>query len=138
MYPMRTALAGAFAYVLLFISGVGLTFLLKTPLVPGSPVPTSFLTAQIILSVITGFIVAYWYFRSPLTTPSIRNGFLLGIVLVITGFVFDLLLFSPALIKGYPLSEIVSLYTEPLFWASLVSLVCATTVTTLGFRARLH
>ena len=86
---------------------------------------TMWLTAIIFVGILIT-LGAVWYFKSPKIVPSIRNGFLFGLITVIMGLISDFLAFVP---HKNGLDILQKYFTQPFFWtAFLVILVVSTLV----------
>lgn len=130
MLYRRAVLIAIAAYVTSFAIGILFRTLILQGVIPAGPaLPQVLLAVQLISIIAIGTFFTWWYFRSPAAEPSWQRGLALGAVMIAVGFVFDALLALPLVFAGIPFSVFLSIYTDPMFWVSLVLLLATATGT---------
>lgn len=111
----RAVLAGAIVWVLIFFEVSILMFGLN--LTAGA----MYYSIHYILSIFFVTLAAWFYFKDQKTKLVVKEGFMLGIVMIITGVVLDAVITVPLFIKTY------SFFLNPgLFAGYVLALVVAT------------
>lgn len=113
----------ALTYVASFLIGIVVASASGINLLDGQE-PTA--TQWIISIVFTLIIVALfslWYFSGKGVSASAKEGFYLGLVFFVAGWVLDFILALPLLLSGSSASQLIAYYSNPLFWVSVVLIV---------------
>lgn len=97
--------------------------------------PPSFFIIGMVLSVVLAGIFSVVYFKGKGVKASTKEGFYLGVTIILIGFVLDLVLFLLSILAGETGSEITTYYSNIFFWIALV-LVIATATLVGALRAR--
>jgi hypothetical protein len=109
MRVLRAILAGILLWVLIFVEISIVQVGLQVTGVVADII-------HYILLIPMGIFCAWFYYRGKDKT----NGFLLGLVMLITGIVLDLVITLPLFLKG----DYIGFYTDPFLWAGfLIALV---------------
>ena len=116
------------AYVATFIIGIIAAVSIGLDSAEVEDIPTSMWIVGLISAVVLVKLAAWLYFRSPSVPASGRNGFLFGIIAVITGFVLDIATVLPT----GSLNTLWDYYANMYFWITVVAIIIVTTL--LGAR----
>ena len=122
----RALWMGFLVYIISFIIGTIVGILMGVDFSTAASVPDSVWAVNIVLAIIIVGTFGVWYFKK--VTPSWKQGALLGIMFVLVGFIIDLLLVIPWIMFSDSPADIVSYYTNPLFWLTLLLIVLTTAV----------
>jgi hypothetical protein len=117
------------AYVATFIIGIITTSLAQVPFSTDAELPTIFFVIQIFAMFGIGVLFTMWYLRSPSVPTSGISGLHFGLSMLAVGFILDVVAFVPALINGLPITQIISLYINPLFWIAVAILLATSYIT---------
>src|SRR5690606_15975612 len=79
---------------------------------------------NLILTIALGVIFALWYFRDKKVTDNAREGLYLGLVLVVLGFILDVIVFA---VQGQ-INNLLAYYTAPGFLVGLILFLITTTL----------
>lgn len=123
----RAVVTAVGLYIASFVVGLLVSSVFGLEAAIGQTLPLPFLIVQCMLSLVLGFLAAWWYFRAPGIDASAMHGLTFGGFVIVVSFVLDFLLFIPAILNGYPLGALASLYGDPWFWAALALLLVGTT-----------
>lgn len=112
---------GVFVYLVTMLIGMGVGALLGIQPAPGEPIPKEMWMASAVLAIVLSIGAAHWYFRSKSLVPSFRAGLAFGGVLIVVGFVLDVLFFLLSSFEGHdPFALMFMYYRQPAFWITLV------------------
>ena len=120
-------------YIASFIVGMLISSFLNINIVPGTPLPTTFLLVQVALAMLMGAAGTTVYFMKSGVPASAKSGLFFGAISVVVGFVLDFILFIPGMMYGYSLQQLASFYAEPWFWITLISMLMASSLTGFVF-----
>jgi hypothetical protein len=134
-YKRATGIA-LVAYVATFIIGIITTSLAQVPFSTDAVLPTIFFVIQIFAMFGIGVLFTLWYLRSPSIRTSGLSGLHFGLSMLAVGFILDAIAFVPALINGLPITQIISLYVNPLFWIAALILLATSYVTGFALSKR--
>ncbi|MBS3093732.1 hypothetical protein J4456_04090 [Candidatus Pacearchaeota archaeon] len=119
---------GLLTYVLAFVIGIVIMFLFQVDSSDPFSIPPYILYINIGITIILAAFFTLWYLRGKKIKPSVKEGFLFGITLIIIGTVIDVILFSiGALLSDVPMS-LLDYYSNPVFWISLLLFLATTTL----------
>ena len=124
----RAIWIGVVTYILSFIIGLIPMILMGTDTAEISELPPSFFIIGIITSIVLAGLFTLVYFKDKGIKPSAKEGFYFGLVLIIVGFVLDVLIFSVSSLAADSEIDIFAYYSSQMFWTALVLLVAATTI----------
>lgn len=121
---IRAALISAAAYVVTFILAIVVTivFALFAQLPLFGALPMAVIVVGMATSVAVTALCAWWFFRSPIASPSARTGAYFGACVIGVGIVLDMLTVLPF---GNPVSVLASYYLQPLFVVTLTLMLAA-------------
>ncbi len=124
----RAIWVGVVMYILSFIIGI-IPFLITgaDPTQMSDP-PTSFFVIGIIISIILSIIFSLVYFKGKKIHPSAKEGFYFGLTIIVVGFVLDAIIFFLSSLAVESEMDILSYYSNPLFWVALVLVIATTTI----------
>jgi hypothetical protein len=117
---------GALLYLVSFVIGMMTATLMGIDLSSASTVPTSVWIVSILLTLVLLYFFTIWYFKKE--KPSAKEGALLGVVFIAVSTIIDLAIVIPYIITTDSVADIVTYYSNPLFWFTLVLIVGATTL----------
>ena len=123
----RALLLSLLAYVISFIVGLLAALIFSVDFSGDDPIPRSLWYVGIIASIIIMASFTLWYFKSDTTTASTLNGLAFGAIAVVFSAALDALIFTPAALSGRG-NELISYYSEPLFWITLILVIVTTTL----------
>jgi len=126
----RAALLSLLAYVISFAVGILSALIFSVDFSGEAPVPQFMWYVGLLASILIMGGLAFWYFKSDTTKPSLLNGLMFGVIAIVVGFVIDALFFIPAALGGRG-GELIAYYLEPFFWITLVAVIATTTL--VGF-----
>jgi hypothetical protein len=132
----RAAGIALVAYIATFLIGIITTSLAQVPFSTDAELPTIFFVIQIFAMFGIGVLFTLWYLRSPRVQTSGISGLHFGFAMLAFGFVLDAIAFVPALINGLPLTQIISLYVNPLFWVAVAILLATSYLTGFALAKR--
>lgn len=124
----RAVGVGILTYLIAFIIGMIVVGISGVDATNPAEVPKSVLYINIVITIIIAALLTLFYFKGKHTKANVKEGLLFGIVLVIVGFILDIiifLIFSSASQSEFDLMEY---YSNPIFWVSLVLLLITTSV----------
>lgn len=116
------------AYIATFVVGALVAVVSGVDLGEIQEAPTILWVTGALVSVAFAWAFAWWYFRSPKTIASPRNGLLFGLVMIATGFILDFVTFLPLVTREDPWGSILAYYFNPFFWGTVVLVVITTTL----------
>ena len=123
----RALLLSLLAYVISFIVGFLAALAFSVDFSGDEPIPQSLWYVGLVASVIIMASLTLWYFKSDTTTASTLNGLAFGAIAVVFSAALDALIFIPATLSGRG-NELISYYSEPLFWITLILVIVTTTL----------
>jgi len=135
----RAAGIALVAYIATFIIGILTTSLAQVPIsidATDIQLPTIFFIIQIFAMFGIGVLFTMWYLSSPSVQTSGMSGLHFGLSMLAVGFVLDAVAFVPALINGLPITQIISLYVNPLFGVAVAILLGTSYVTGFALAKR--
>lgn len=113
-------------YILSLALGLIVTTAMGVSLAPGTELSSAFIIVNIVITIIISAIFSILYFKK--VKPNAKEGFYLGITVIIVGAILDLLFFfSYSAFTGVRLS-IGEYFGNALFWASIVLFLITTTL----------
>jgi len=115
-------------YLSTFILGSFIAFAMGMNITSMTDVPPEFWFVSFALTVILVGIGSFWYFKDKKVTPSAKEGALLGVVMVVISFALDFALIIPVILTTEMPIDMISYYTNPMFWTAIVLLFATTTV----------
>jgi ABC-type spermidine/putrescine transport system permease subunit II len=124
----RAIWLGVLTYITSFIVGIILAAILGIDITTGEPLTPTLWYLSIIFTIIVSAIFTYIYFKDEKTKPDFTQGIYFGFVLIVIGFIIDSLIIIPYILQGNSKIEVLSYYTEPFFWLSLVLLLVTTSI----------
>jgi len=124
----RASWISCLAYISSFVVGIFIAKFMDADVFGGAQVPTAMWTVSILFTIILVVIFSLWYFQDTKITADLKEGLLLGLVMVIVGFLFDIILFLPVLFSGTA-ADILDYYASPFFWLAIASVFAASGVT---------
>lgn len=133
----RAAWIGVVTYIISFIIGIIVMYFLGFDPSQASEIPNSLLYVNIILTIIIAALFTWFYFsgksseKKAKIKPSMKEGLLFGVVLIVVGFIIDLIIFGISSIATDVEQNIIKYYSNPLFWVAIVLLLVTTTL--VGF-----
>ena len=137
MILKRAIWIAAVNYALSFIIGLIPMALIGADPSQMSDLPVGFFVIGVAISVILAICFTSVYFKDKHTKPSAKQGFYFGLVLLIVGFIFDIIIFILSFLASGSGMEIFSYYANPVFWlAALLVLVAATLVGSIKGKKR--
>jgi hypothetical protein len=132
----RAAGIALVAYIATFLIGIITTSLAQVPFSTDAELPTIFFVIQIFAMFGIGVLFTIWYLRSPSVKTSGISGLHFGFSMIAVGFVLDAVAFVPALVNGLPITQIISLYVNPLFWIAVLILLATSYLTGFALAKR--
>lgn len=91
-------------------------------------IPMNVWIISAVLAAVFSAAGAFWYFKGKNTNPSTETGFKFGLIMVISGFILDFLMFLPLASQGKnPLTELGKYYSQPIFWVTLLLVLAGAT-----------
>lgn len=117
------------AYIASLAVGIAVMVVYGIDLGETQAIPPEMWYAGAITAIIFAALFAAWYFRSPKVDASAQEGLKFGLVMIVTGFVLDLVSFLPLLTHEDPYDPILEYYSSPFFWVTLVLVVVAAALT---------
>lgn len=129
MQIKRAIGASVLTYIASFILGSIFAISAGINLAETQAIPPSMWYLAAVSAIVFAAGFAYWYFRSPKTHPCAKEGLLLGITMIITGFVLDMITFLPLLTHPDPFGPILDYYSSPFFWSTLALILGVTSLT---------
>ena len=128
MNKKRAIITAIGLYIATFLIGIIISLSGGLNFSDPSKIPPYFWFVSLIITIGFSAFASLWYFNSSKTARNTKEGFLLGIIFVVTGFILDLLFFIPVFFKSGNLQNILIYYTRPIFFASLILVVATTTL----------
>ncbi|MEK6844064.1 MAG: hypothetical protein AABX83_01415 [Nanoarchaeota archaeon] len=122
----RAIWVGVVTYILSFIVGMVSAILIGFD-INQAEMPTSFYVIGIIISIVLAGLFTLVYFRDKKIKASAKEGFYFGLVLIIIGFIMDIIIFSIGAAAGSEM-DILAYYSNSMFWIALVLFVATTTI----------
>jgi hypothetical protein len=114
-------------YIVSFIIGGIVAFMFQVdPQATTLPIPLYI--AMVVMTVIIAILFTLLYFKDRKIKPSAKEGFMFGIVLVFTGFILDVLIFSISSLVADLSQDIIEYYSSALFWIAIMVLLITTTL----------
>ena len=130
----RAIWVGILIYVVSFILRIIVTIILGLGIINLEINPTQteisniyFFIYILIILIITTLFTLY-YFKDRKIKPSAKEGFFFGVILIILGFILDIINFSILAAVSDSNQSTISHYSNPLFWLELVLFLVVTTV----------
>lgn len=128
MNKKRAILISIALYISTFIIGVVLALAGNVNFTTPGAIPTYYWVVSLITTVGLAGIASVWYFNSQKTRRNTKEGFLLGIMFIIMGFILDMVFFLPAVFTGTPFLTLLEYYAQPIFYFTLILVICTTTL----------
>lgn len=123
----RAILIAIATYALSFIIGLIPMLLMGVNTMEMSEFPANFFIIGMVISVALAVAFSLVYFRDKRIRRNAKEGFYFGIVLAITGFALDGILFLIGSLSGSPM-DLLAYYANPLFWLTLLLVIITTTI----------
>ena len=93
-----------------------------------SDVPDIFLYVNILVTVILAVLFTMFYFKDKKVKRNAKEGFYFGLVLILVGFILDIVIFSLGSLASESSLDLLDYYSNPIFWLSLVLIIVTATV----------
>ena len=124
----RAIRIGVLTYItLLIIGGIAISFLGINPM-QRDKISNSVFAVHIITTIIIAAVSTLFYLKDKKIKSNAKEGLLFGIVLIIIGFILDMLF---VLIYSFISSSKIDLleyYIDPIFWSGLILLLATTAI----------
>jgi len=128
MHLKRAIGISVLAYLASFVVGSVVGVLMGIDFAETQEIPAVMWYVGAVTSVVFSVLFAFWYFRSPKTTSSAKEGVKFGVVMILTGFALDIAAFLPLLRHEDPFGPILAYYGEPFFWISVLLVLAGATL----------
>jgi len=128
MNVKRAIGVGLLTYLVSFILGIIVMFAMGVDPSQGSEIPKSAFIVNIIITLILAGLFTLFYFKDKKIKRNAKEGFLFGIVLIIMGFILDVIIFTLTSIMTSTQINILEYYSNPIFWLALILFVLTTTI----------
>ena len=124
----RAVWVSVVAYLVSLIIGMGVMFLLGINPAETSEIPQDAFLINIIVTIIFAVLFTLLYFKDRKINANAKEGALFGVVLVIIGFILDVIVFSASSALTGTQQSIADYYANPLFWLAVFLLLITTTL----------
>ncbi len=124
----RATLVSVLIYAISFAIGFILMFKLGINAFELETIPSSFYYLSMLAGIILTAVFTIFYFKDKKLKPSLKEGFLFGVVLIVVGSILDVIIFSIGLASGGPSTAIIDYYSNPFFWATIVLLLATSSL----------
>lgn len=116
---------GVVTYIVSLVIGMIVMLIMGFDPSQTSVVPSNMLYAIILVSVIVAGVFTLWYFgfKKKVIKPSLKEGALFGVILVIVGFILDLIIFGVTSLLTNSQINLIDYYSNPVFWVALALFV---------------
>ncbi|MDA3855707.1 MAG: hypothetical protein PF569_05580 [Candidatus Woesearchaeota archaeon] len=115
-------------YIVSFIIGTIIAILFDIDLNIRTVIPIRIWVLAMLISIILVIIFSLWYFKKKSTTPSTKEGFKLGLTIIIVGIILDLTIINIYIFNGSS-ANIASYYSDPLLLVSILIIIVTATIT---------
>lgn len=119
---------GLLTYLTSFILGTIIMFAMGIDPSQTSEIPQSAYIINIIVTIILAGLFTLFYFRNKKIKRNAKEGFMFGIVLVIIGFILDIIILAIVSTMTTTQIDLLEYYSNPLFWLALILFVLTTTI----------
>ena len=119
---------GLLTYLASFIIGIIIMFAMGVDPSQGSEIPKSAFIVNIIITLILAGLFTLFYFKDKKIKRSAKEGFMFGIVLIIIGFILDIIIFTLTSMMTTTQVDLLEYYSDPIFWLALILFVLTTTI----------
>jgi len=114
----RALWIGALTYMITFIIGVTIAFIVGVDVWLGEELNTPFWLLSIFLTVVIVVFFANWYFQDKKIKRNVKEGLIFALVLFLVAAVFDLILAIPFILANG--LGIFVYYLDPFVWISVL------------------
>lgn len=112
---------GILVYLVTMVVGIIVCSILGIQPDITKPIPMEMWITSAVLAVGLSIGGARWYFMGKNTKPSLKAGVQFGAMMIVVGFVLDLLFFLSLSFEGHdPVAVMMMYYSQPPFWVTLV------------------
>ncbi|MBI2451863.1 hypothetical protein HYV50_02160 [Candidatus Pacearchaeota archaeon] len=124
----RAVWVGIVTYILSLIIGIVVISLLGFDFTQSAEIPNSIFLINIIITIIVVALFTLFYLKDKKINQNAKEGFFFGLVLIILGFIFDVIIFSISAAATNTQKNIIEYYSNPLFWLALILFLATTTI----------
>lgn len=107
-------------YIATFIVGILAAIVIGIDLTVETTPPPEMIYVAAFAAVVIAGIFSVWYFKGKSVEVNAKQGLFFGGVMIIIGFIMDIVTFIPYVASGGSYDDILKYYSDPVFWVTLI------------------
>ena len=132
----RAIWVGIAVYLVSFFIGLIVMTLAGINPADTSEIPNSILYVNIFITIIIAALFTILYLKDKKIEANAKEGLFFGLVLIVIGFVFDIVIFAIASATTANKQSLIDYYSNPVFWAALILFLATTTITAANIKRK--